>query len=172
MAFVQDRRVVDRPFEEVVAAVEAGGGAVLGKALDASREAGERLCARVAPASWPAALAKTVTVKPGPVRRFGDGILIAFSWEAEGGESLFPRLDADIEIAPFGVDRATLDLRGRYDPPAGNLGRVADKLLLHRLAESTVRAFLGSVCNAVAGRSGTGDGVPTSPAVEAERGEL
>jgi hypothetical protein len=170
IVFVQDHRVVERPFDEVAATFENGGGAVLGEALDATREAGEGLSAKVAPLSWPVALAKTVTIEPGPVRRFGDGILVAFSWKAEGGESLFPRLDADIEIAPFGVDRTTLELRGRYEPPAGNLGRVADKLLLHRLAESTVRAFLGSVCGAVADRSGIGDGAPTVPRAEAERG--
>jgi hypothetical protein len=151
--FIQDFRIVDRPFKDFAEAVESAGGTLLGEALDLTRKEGERLQARVAPATWPSALAKTVTIEPGPVRRFGDGILVAFSWEARGAESLMPRLYADLEVAPFGADQAALELRGWYEPPARFFGRMADKLLLHRLAESTVRAFLESVCDAVTIRS-------------------
>lgn len=129
-------------------ALEVGSSAerLLGAALDSARDEGERLEAKVAPAGWPAVLAKTVAVRPGPVRAYGGGVLVAFSWEVQSGESLLPRLEADLEVAPFGTDQTVLALRGCYEPPAGRLGRLADQLLLHRLAESTVRAFLEAVC--------------------------
>lgn len=82
----------------------------------------------------------------GPFRRRGDRILIAFSWEAHGAASLFPQLDADLEAAPFGPDETVLTVRGTYDPPAGRPGKVVDELLLHRIAESTIRAFLDALC--------------------------
>lgn len=118
---------------------------VIGVAVDSTRQAGEHLKIRVGPSSWPAALAKTVEVCLGPVRRHEDTTLVAFMRRAVGGASLLPRLEADLEVAPFGSDRTNLALRETYDPPAGLVGRRIDELLLHRLAESTVRAFLDSV---------------------------
>ncbi|MHB1787269.1 MAG: hypothetical protein ACYCS7_14220, partial [Acidimicrobiales bacterium] len=82
----------------------------------------------------------------GPLRAHGDGVLLAFSWDALGSTSLFPRLDADFEAAPLGMGRTQLVLRARYEPPGGALGRGVDRLLLHRVAESTLRAFLDRVC--------------------------
>lgn len=151
--FVQDFKTIDRPYDDVAARIAADTEKVLGAALDATRAEGERLRVKVGPAGWPAVLGKTVEVHPGPVRAQGDGVLVAFSWEVKGGASLFPRLDADLEVAPFGTNQTALALRGRYDPPVGPLGRRADQLLLHRLAESTIRAFLDSVCTSLGASS-------------------
>lgn len=144
--FVQDFKTIDGRYEEVAARLVADIEALLEAALDSARDAGERLQGKVGPASWPMVLAKTVKVRPGPVRERADGVLVAFSWEAAGGASLFPRLDADLEATPFGPEQTVLALRGRYEPPAGLLGRLADQLLSHRLAESTIRDFLDNVC--------------------------
>ncbi|MGH9047532.1 MAG: hypothetical protein ACRDVW_09515 [Acidimicrobiales bacterium] len=144
--FVQDFKTIDCRYEEVAARLVADIEVVLETALDAARDAGEHLRGKVGPASWPTALAKTVEVRPGPVREKVDRLLVAFSWKATGGASLFPRLDADLEAAPFGPEQTVVTLRGRYEPPAGSLGRIADQLLFHRLAESTVRDFLDGVC--------------------------
>ncbi|MBF6558192.1 MAG: hypothetical protein IVW52_18970 [Acidimicrobiales bacterium] len=144
--FVQDFKIIDRPYDEVEAMLRTSIGEHLGAALDSTRAEGERLQLKVCPAGWPAPLAKTVGLHPGPLRAQGDGELLAFSREAQGGASLFPRLDADLEVSPFGTDQTTLALRGRYEPPAGTLGLRADELLLHRLAGPTLRAFLDGVC--------------------------
>lgn len=145
--FVQDFAVVERPFDEVAARFDGDRAAVLAGAFAAVRLEGERLRLRVGLAGWPSAFAKTVELTPGPVRELGDGLLVAFRWEAVGSSnSLFPRLDADLQVAPFGTDQTVVTLRGRYEPPAGQLGRLADQLVLHRLAESTMRAFLAGVC--------------------------
>ena len=114
--------------------------------LAPARSEGERLKVKVAPRWWPAPLGKTVHLHPGPARLVGDVLVVAFSWEASRIHSLFPRLDADIEIAAFGLRQTMIVLRGRYEPPSGSLGVYADDLLMHHLAESTVRAFLDGLC--------------------------
>lgn len=155
--FLQDFQVVDRPFGEVVERFTVDAEALLGGALDTARSEGERLRVRVGPPTWPALVAKTVEIRSGPVRVHGGSMLLPFTWEASGGASLFPRLDADIGAAPLGADRTEVVLRGSYDPPGGALGRAVDQLLLHRVAQSTVRAFLTTVCE---GLDSAGDAPP------------
>jgi hypothetical protein len=153
--FVQDFVVVERPYDEVAERLVGDAKGILGEAFTASQAEGERLRVRVGLAGWPDAFAKTVELSPGPIRlRPEGGLLLAFSWQAVGSTaSLFPRLDADLDVAPFGTDQTVVSLGGRYVPPAGALGRVADELVLHRLAGSTLRAFL----NGLAERLTTGD---------------
>jgi hypothetical protein len=151
MGFVQDFTILDRPYEEVAAEVRGGIGVLLGAGIEETRAEGERLRVKVAPAGWPGVLAKTVEVRSGPVRARGNGQVVGFSWEAARGASLFPRLDADLEVAPFGIGETVLEIQARYEPPAGPLGRGSDRLLLHRLAESTVRAFLHAIASNLAG---------------------
>jgi hypothetical protein len=152
--FVQDFQVVDRTYDEVQARLGDDVAGLLGRALDSARAEGENLRARVGPPSWPMLLAKTVEISPGPLRVHADRVLMAFSWEASGTSSLFPQLDADLEAAPLGADRTQLALRARYEVPGGLLGRGVDHLLLHRVAESTIRAFLNQICEALEGRTG------------------
>ncbi|SRR5579875_284832 len=147
--FVQDFQVMDVPFEEVVACLGAGTKALLGTALEGARAEGERLRSKVGPSGWPAVLSKTVEIRSTRLRRHGDCVLLSFCWVASGGASLFPALEGDLEVAPLGEGQTQLVLRGRYEPPGGALGRGLDRLVLHRLAESTIRAFLTSACAAL-----------------------
>lgn len=148
--FVQDFMIVERPCAELVAEVESGASVLFRHALGEAEADLNRLRVKVGPQNWPALMAKTVDIRLGPIRRHGDLTLLAFSWHATGTASLFPALDADLEISPLGDHRSELALRGRYDPPGGVLGRSADRLLLHRLADATVRAFLSSLANRLA----------------------
>lgn len=63
-------------------------------------------------------------------------------WSATGPTVLFPVMEADLEIAPLGAHQSQLSFSGSYDPPLGSVGRQLDRLLLHQLAEATVRALL------------------------------
>jgi hypothetical protein len=151
--FVEEVALIDCPFEDVARRLESQLSELLAAAADETAAAGKTrdldggLVLKVAPASWPEALAKTVVVRTGPVRRQTSSLLAALSWEPANAASLFPRLDADIEVAPCGTSETSLTLRGRYEPPAGPLGRQIDKLVLHRVAEATVRAFLENVAD-------------------------
>lgn len=145
---VQDFSVVDRPFEDIARCLDVSGGpdALLSSALLGARAEGENLRAKVGPEGWPAVLSKTVLIRSGPPRRHGDSLIVPFCWSASDGPSLFPRLDADLEIAPFGPRQTQLVIRARYEAPGGAIGRAVDRVLLHRLAESTLRAFLNGIC--------------------------
>jgi hypothetical protein len=145
VAFVQDFKVVDHPYEQVLACFESGIVPLIKSGLGPAHAESERLRIKVAPAGWPAVVAKTVEVHPGRVRSLGDSVLFGFSWEASE-TSLFPRLDADLEVAPFGTQQTLVAIRGQYEPPAGVFGRRADGLVMNRLAESTMRAFLEGLC--------------------------
>jgi hypothetical protein len=76
---------------------------------------------------------------------------LALRWEARGpGGRLFPVLDADLTLTSAGENAALLTLSGAYRPPLGNLGAELDRLLLHRVAEATIRNFLDRVSAALA----------------------
>ena len=51
-------------------------------------------------------------------------------------------LSADLEVAALDPDLTQLTLRGSYDPPLGAMGRRLDRLLMHRVAEASIRSFL------------------------------
>jgi hypothetical protein len=142
VVFVQDFMIVERDCDELLAELQAGADGLFRQALGEAEVDLDQLRVRVGPEKWPALLAKTVHVRLGPVRNYGEVTLLAFSWEATGPGSLFPALDADLELSPLGDGRTELTLRGRYEPPGGVVGRHIDQLLLHRLADATVRAFL------------------------------
>jgi hypothetical protein len=158
--FVQDFMMVERPCREIVAELGDGAAALFRHSLGEAEANLDRLHLKVGPENWPVLLAKTVEVQFGPVRSHGDVTLLAFSWQATGSGSLFPTLDADLELSPVGENRTELTLMGRYQPPGGALGRRVDELLLHRLADATVRAFLSSL----AARLAAGAGTEVSPA--------
>ncbi len=144
--FVQDFIVIERPYPDVWRAVASDPSGILGGSTADASEQVVSLRARVGPARTPDRLQRTVELAVGAVRHSGDATLVGFSWESDGVlGGLFPHFDGDLEVAPFGPDATELSVRGRYDPPGGSVGRNLDRMMLHRLAESTVRAFLGGL---------------------------
>jgi hypothetical protein len=103
---------------------------------------GERLFLTVSATGGDASLGKRVQIDLGDAYPRGDGFVLPLNWWATGAQRLFPTLDADLEIMPMGPDQVMLTLMGRYEPPLGALGRVVDRLVLHRIAEACVRSFL------------------------------
>ncbi|MDA8285561.1 MAG: SRPBCC family protein [Actinomycetota bacterium] len=143
--FVEGVVIIPRPVEEVTAGLSSGGVRLLGESLAEVGEDVVLLRSRVGPGRSGAMLAKTVEIQPGPTRRHGDTTLLAFTWRPTGVLPLFPELDADLEVRPAGLERTQLTLRGRYAPPGGSVGRGMDRLVLHRIAEATIRAFLADL---------------------------
>ncbi|MDQ6855740.1 MAG: hypothetical protein M3Z57_01535 [Candidatus Dormibacteraeota bacterium] len=103
---------------------------------------GERLFLTVSAAGGELTVRKRVHIDLGTPTSRGEGVVIPLSWWATGAERLFPTLDADLEIMPMGPDQVMLTLMGRYEPPLGAVGRVANRFVLHRIAEACVRSFL------------------------------
>jgi hypothetical protein len=76
---------------------------------------------------------------------------LALRWEVRGsGGRLFPVLDADLTLTPAGENAAVLTLAGAYRPPLDGLGAQLDRLILHRVAEATIRNFLSRVATVLA----------------------
>lgn len=106
-----------------------------------------------------------------PVFR-GDVMTVGLRWEAAGAaDSLFPVLDANINISPTGDETARLALAGSYRPPLGRLGAGLDRAIMHRVAAATMRCLLQSVAAALispapAGHLAEGAGIGWQPAPE------
>jgi hypothetical protein len=62
-------------------------------------------------------------------------------WQAVGATYLFPHMDAELVLSPYG-DNTHIEFRGLYTPPLGAVGVLLDRVAMHRLAEATVRNFL------------------------------
>ena len=151
--FVQDFVVIHVAYPDAVRAIEADAASILGDSTACACAAAEELRAKVGPAGSPRILQRTVSIELGPIRRPGDRTLVGFRWQSTSRGGAFTSLEADLEIGPFGASAAELVVRGRYDPPGGVLGREADRLLLHRVAESTVRALLHRVAERLGGEA-------------------
>jgi hypothetical protein len=95
-------------------------------------------------------LGRRVAVRLGEPVAFPWMTWLPMTWEPLGMDGLFPRLDADLEVGPLGQDRTQLAISARYRPPLGVVGQAIDRVLLHRVAEATVKDFLDRVGRAIA----------------------
>jgi hypothetical protein len=96
---------------------------------------GEELHSRVGPGG---PLAKDVVVALGSPHMTRAGMAVPVTWRATGAQALFPRLEGDLVVEGSGPERSSLHLRASYRPPLGSVGDLVDRLLLARLARSTV----------------------------------
>ena len=90
-------------------------------------------------------VSKRVAVSVGVPLRLPSKTLLPVTWRAAGVGSLFPEMEGDLEVAPFGPARSQLSMNARYHPPLGAVGAAADRALLHRVAEATIRGFVERV---------------------------
>ena len=60
---------------------------------------------------------------------------------------LFPRMEGILEVEAETPERTRIKLSANYDPPLGALGRLLDRTLLRKLADSTMKDFLERVAN-------------------------
>jgi hypothetical protein len=98
-------------------------------------------------------LGRRVAIHLGQPVRFPSMTSLPLTWEPIGLEGILPRLDADIELGSLGEDRTQLAISARYRPPLGVVGRTVDRVLLHRVAEATVKDFLDRVGEAIASQA-------------------
>ena len=106
--------------------------------------------ARVGPLETVPALSRLVAVRFSDMTIHEDFASVAIRWEATGpGGALFPALDADITLSPAGDDATKLTVAGVYRPPLGVLGAGLDRVILHRVAEATIRVFAQDIAAAM-----------------------
>lgn len=71
-----------------------------------------------------------------------DIVIRPIGWRAVSADTLFPILEADLELEALTADRSQLRMMGSYRPPLSVLGDAADHLIGRRVAEGVVREFV------------------------------
>jgi hypothetical protein len=167
-AFRQDAHVA-RGFAAVRSYLAAVPGRVLGDSLAARSDPTEgRTGLHVRRAGLD--VSRDVQVVLGDLEMDARSMRIPVSWADAGRPRLFPVLEATLEITPAGADSRSqtqrshtqLALSGRYAPPLGRLGVVADMLAGHHLVLESVDRFLGDLVERL------GRDLPPEPAPAAE----
>jgi hypothetical protein len=115
----------------------------------AAQERGDGLLVEVGVGPLEAGFQRRVSLRLGEPVRFPSMTSVPLTWEPVGLEGLLPRLDANIELGPLGEDRTQLAISARYQPPLGVVGHAIDRVLLHRVAEATLKDFLDRVGQAI-----------------------
>jgi hypothetical protein len=133
-----ERAVLDSPAEWLAAMAGA------------AQERGDSLLTEVGVGPVGTRLTRRVTIQLGAPVRFPSMVSLPLTWEPVGLEGLLPRLDANLELGALGQDRTQLAISARYRPPLGVAGRTIDRVLLHRVAEATVKDFLDRLGQAIA----------------------
>jgi hypothetical protein len=100
-------------------------------------------------------LRRQVRICLGEPVRFPSMTSLPLTWEPVGLEGVLPRLDANLELGSLGGHRIQLAISARYRPPLGAVGQAIDRVLLHRVAEATVKDFLDRVGQAITERART-----------------
>jgi hypothetical protein len=83
---------------------------------------------------------KAAYVDFGPVRSLENGWEAEVSWRASTLAPLFPVFSGTLAVRD-----GEMIISGRYAPPAGTIGRLADRALLHLAAEGTARWLLAEL---------------------------
>lgn len=89
---------------------------------------------------------KAAYVDMGPIEPLSDGWQVEISWRAATLAPLFPVFSGSLAVRGD-----EMSLTGWYAPPGGELGRYADRALLHIAAIGTAKWLLGELENAVGG---------------------
>jgi hypothetical protein len=144
--FVRYYMELDLPFEDVETRLLATPDRWVPGILREAEDRGGLLLAEVGfPLGGERRVAKQVEISLGEPYRSSSKTALPITWTATGSGSLFPSMEADLEIAGLGASRTQLAISARYRPPLGAVGRALDRALMHRVAEATIKDFLDHV---------------------------
>ncbi|MEA2635954.1 MAG: hypothetical protein QOH92_2721 [Chloroflexota bacterium] len=115
-------------------------------------ERGQRLLTEVGFPMDGHRIVKRVSIEVGAPVRSSARTWIPISWQATGPSGLFPVLEGDLEIASLGAERTQLAFSARYRPPLGPIGRTANRALLSRVAEATIKDFVDRIAERLDGQ--------------------
>ncbi len=139
---IQDFMQINRDFDEIRSRVRADPRGLIEASAGAAYRHGERVSLRLTPLLGHPRIGKSISVDLAEPYEREDRLVLPMHWWAPGATRLFPHLDGDLEFAPLGAKTSQITLMASYDPPLGFVGRRADVLLLHRVAEASIRSFL------------------------------
>lgn len=145
--FVYYFSLIDRPFAETSERLLTLLEQMEGWAEGAYRQ-GEQLRSRMG-VGESQLIAKEIVLEIGEAAKAHASTTVPISWSASGTAGLFPRMAADLVVAPIGPEQTQVSFRGTYEPPLGAVGRMLDKAVLHRIAEASVKAFIDQIAEAL-----------------------
>jgi len=94
---------------------------------------------------------KDVEVRLGNPRQQLRGTVIDVQWQPADRSGWYPVMEGDVTLSALGGERTHVEFNGSYAPPGGAPGRVADRLVLHHVAEHAVRLVLTRLVAELAG---------------------
>jgi len=137
--------VIARPVEEIETELATGAQKWMPALAWKSNGRGQRLLSELGFDVGNRRMARSIEVEIGALRPVGGVTLLPIRWKAASHAGLFPALDGQLEIAPIGKSTTHLGISASYEPPFGLLGKIADRALMHRVAEVTVKDFLDRI---------------------------
>lgn len=139
---------VERPFDDVWALLARSPGQLLGRASEASYIRMASLHVRRAGVE----MVRDVRVRFGGVVCEEKRARLSLRWEDAHHPRLFPVLEAVLELAPLKNGRqdiTQIGIAGRYHPPFGAIGGLADRLAGEAVAEDSVARFVNDLARRV-----------------------
>ena len=137
--------VVARPAEVVERAVVGGAKRWLPDIATEANGAGQRLLSELGFDVGKLRIRRRIKVEIGAAKVASGLIYMPIRWRAASEAGIFPTLDGELEVADLGPELTQLALSASYEPPLGFIGKLADRALLHRVAEVTVNDFLARI---------------------------
>ena len=142
--FVQYFSEISKPFERIVDVLPEVLVRLDELGEDSYRE-GEELLVLIGYRTYKVAAAKAVRLQAGTPIREQSSIRIPLSWAATGTPRLFPKMTADLMMFPLGDQLTQIRFEGVYQPPLGAVGRMLDRVILHRVAEMSVKDLVDRI---------------------------
>ena len=141
---------IDRPYEDVLAVVRRDPKALFTRATDVARARAETVATGLQVTISGISVGADVSIEVGEVEEVegppgAPTCSLRLQWRAAKSASLFPTMDARLSLYPISPTETQLDLNGKYEPPAGFVGAVADAFVGHRIAEASVHGLLREV---------------------------
>ena len=133
----------------------------------AAQERGDGLLTEIGVGPPGTRLRRPVRIQLGGPVGFPSMTSLPLTWEPVGLEGLLPRLDANLELGSLGGDRTQLAISARYRPPV--VGQAVDRVLLHRVAEATLKDFLDRVGAAITSQAVATTSGPAVPTIEEDQ---
>jgi hypothetical protein len=138
---------VPRKSSDILAFIQSHAGQVFQGATDAALDEAAQFQSRLQVRIGGFEIGREVRIELGKPRDVGYATFIPIKWHAKDQAGLFPAIDAELEVAALD-DRQPLtqiSLIGQYRPPVGMLGAFGDAVLMHRVAEASVRHFVSDL---------------------------
>ena len=82
---------------------------------------------------------KKVNVEFGEPAKTSTWAVIPISWRPTFGRKILPVMNGKVDVSPVSTDETRLTVSGMYEPPLGRLGEQLDEVLMHNVAEGTVK---------------------------------